>query len=374
VESLGAGDRPWPPPARVSASMGAAALAADDLGAPLTNEAAPSGLGSLAQLGVRTVGTLAILSLGVAVSLGAYHRFAWVRGERPHAAPLSAAAHAPSPTLATTTPPARGADARAARLRAVVARGEALTGGDLSPAHVAELRTALAALRAEGAMAEADRLAGAAADALERQAEAALDRGDVDGGVALLRLGASLGGAPARPDRMVRVLLGRGRRALGRQRVPEALHLGQQAVAIAAADADARGFYADALYASHDFASAAAEYARALAARPDDVALQQALARSRAHVAAGDRRRTSAATPKRVAAARAPQPTPGSAAMAAPPPSDPAAAAPPPPEPSAAPAPEEPKAHAAPDEPEAPPHAAPAPPEPEPAPAPSPGE
>src|SRR6185369_6983833 len=96
---------------------------------PAPNDAAVSGVGSLAQLWVRTVGTLAILSLGVAVTLGVYHKFPW----SPSAGAGAAASMRALPGAAAKPYAADSGAARAARLQALNNEAELRIANGLAP-------------------------------------------------------------------------------------------------------------------------------------------------------------------------------------------------------------------------------------------------
>ena len=158
-----------------------------------SNDAAVSVAGSLAQLAVRTVGTLAILSLGVAVSMGVYHRFPWIRG-------------ADSGAAASVHGGARGGQARraqplaspaTAQVQALQSEAVRRAGTGLSPASVPGLLSVLQQMRELGAAPEADRIASSASSALQRRAEAELDKGNMQGGIDLYQVALALD--PAAP-------------------------------------------------------------------------------------------------------------------------------------------------------------------------------
>ena len=243
------------------------------------NDAAVSMAGSLAQLAARTVGTLAILSLGVAVSLGVYHRFPWIRGVDSGAV---ASVHA-------TPPAARGAAAGAnnqhgAQLNTLQGEAVRLAGVGLSPASVPGLLSVLQQMRELGAAPAADRIASSASSALERRAEAELDKGNMQGGIDLYQVALALDPAAPGTSQLARALLDRGRKALAARRPSEAVRWGRKALSFAEADPGAHAFLADAFFAAREFGPAGDEYAKALSSRPDDSNLRRGLARSRARV------------------------------------------------------------------------------------------
>jgi serine/threonine protein kinase/tetratricopeptide (TPR) repeat protein len=245
------------------------------------NDASVSTLGSLAHFGVRTLGSLAILSLGVAVSLGLYHRFPWVRGVSSGAV---AALRAAPPAGATTRAMDGQAAARAARVQALRGDAERRIDNGLSPASVPALLTVLSDMRKAGGAVPADRMAASASTALQGRAEAALDRGDVPDGIALYQAALALDPAAEGASLLARALLDRGRKALAAQHPSEAVRWGRKALSFAEADPGAHAFLADALYAAREFTAASDEYSKALSSRPDDRTLLRGLARSRARL------------------------------------------------------------------------------------------
>ncbi len=243
------------------------------------NDASVSMAGSLAQLGVRTVGALAILSLGVAVSLGAYRQFPWVRG-------VDKAAVA----SAQTAPPGKGAvpganTAHGPQLGILQAEAVRRSGAGLSPASVPGLLSVLQQMRELGAAPMADRIASSASSALQRRAEAELDRGNMQGGTDLYQVALALDPAAPGTSQLARALLDRGRKALAARRPSEAVRWGRKALSFAEADPGAHAFLADALYAAGEYRPASDEYVKALSSRPDDSSLKRGLARSRARLA-----------------------------------------------------------------------------------------
>jgi serine/threonine protein kinase len=197
-----------------------------------SNEVTSSRVGVLAQFGVRTVGTLAILSLAIAASVGAYRRFGWVRGE-------PAPAPGPAP-VAGAAPP---------------------------PPPIAPAATLLRDRRAQ-------------ADAFRRRAEAAFDRGEMQPGVALFKSALALDPVAEGSSLLARSLLDRGKRALAEHRTAEAVRWGRTALSFAEADPAAHSFLGDALYAARDFAGAADEYGKALKSRPGDRLVARRMAQS----------------------------------------------------------------------------------------------
>jgi serine/threonine protein kinase len=264
-----------------------------ELAPRLSNDAAVSVAGSLAQLAVRTVGTLAILSLGVAVSMGVYHHFPWIRGaDSSAAASVRGGPPAGKPGTLTVLSP------HTAQLQVLENEAVRRAGTGLSPASVPGLLSVLQQMRELGAAPVADRIASSASSALQRRAEAELDKGSMQGGIDLYQVALALDPAAPGTSQLARALLDRGRQALAARRPSEAVRWGRKALSFAEADPGAHAFLADALFAAGEFRPAGDEYAKALSSRPDDGNLRRGLARSRAKSAprANDTPRARAAT------------------------------------------------------------------------------
>ncbi len=242
---------------------------------------------------MRTVGTLAILSLGVAVSLGVYRNFPWIRGVDTGAA--ASVRGAPVVGQPGAPPPA---NPHAAQLQALQNEAVRRAGTGLSPASMPALLAVLQQMRELGGAPEADRIASAASSALERRAEAELDQGNMQGGVDLYQVALALDPAAPGTSQLARSLLDRGRKALAKGRPSEAVRWGRKALSFAEADPGAHAFLADAFFSAGEFRPASDEYAKALSSRPDDGNLRRGLARSRARsdVRGTDARRARAAT------------------------------------------------------------------------------
>ena len=224
--------------------------------APLANDAAVSVAGSLAQLGVRTVGTLAILSLGVAVSLGVYHYFPWIRGaDSSAAASVRGGPPAGRPGTLTIAPP------HTPQLAALENEAVRRAGTGLSPASVPGLLSVLQQMRELGAAPAADRIAASASSALQRRAEAELDKGNMQGGIDIYQVALALDPAAPGTSQLARALLDRGRKALAARRPSEAVRWGRKALSFAEADPGAHAFLADAFFAAGEFRPAGDEYA-----------------------------------------------------------------------------------------------------------------
>ncbi|HET6146347.1 MAG TPA: protein kinase [Polyangia bacterium] len=280
-----------PPPVERRASPVPPLLLSPELPAP--NDAAVSGVGSLAQLGVRTVGTMAILSLGVAVTLGVYHKFPW----SPSVGAGAAASVRAAPGAAAKPYAVDSGAARAARLQALNNEAELRIANGLAPVSAPGLLAVLTEIRRLGGAATADRMAAAASNLLQQRAETALDQGDVEGGIELYRSALSLDPAAQGASLLARALLDRGRRALAARHPAEAVRWGRKALSYAEADPGAHAFLADAFFAAREYNAAAEEYTKALSSRPADPTLRRGLARSRAKLAAVHPRSTAAVAP-----------------------------------------------------------------------------
>jgi tetratricopeptide (TPR) repeat protein len=180
------------------------------------------------------------------------------------------------------------------------------------------LLAVLTEMRRAGGAAIADRIAAAASRTLQRQAEAALDQGEMERGVSLYQLALQVDPAAEGASLLARALLDRGRRALAIRRPTEAVRWGRRALSFAEADPGAHAFLADALFAARDFPAAGDEYAKALASRPEDRALLRGLTRSRARLSGRPAERPRAPAAARPAIAPAAAATPVGEAAATP--------------------------------------------------------
>ena len=265
--------------------------------------------GGGASAGVRTWGSLAIVSLGVLCAVVAYRNVAWIRGEMGASAPRGAL----SPNGQTP------AEQRAARLRSLEAQAEAMATGALTPAQVPQLQYLLAGLATEGARSASGRIAGDAAARLRKAAAAELDAGRVDAGIETYKMVLALNPNAAGHSELASVLRKRGEVALGDGRQEEAARWAREALKMAEADPDAHALLGAALAASRNWAAAADEYSKALSSRPDDRTLRRSLERMR-------QRQEWATRPRRPAAAAAaiapppqpPLPPPGEDSLMAP--------------------------------------------------------
>jgi serine/threonine protein kinase len=223
---------------------------------------------------LRFFGTFALLALSAVAATVVYRQLPWSRP-----GPLAAVA-APRPAPAAPTEAQR----RAARAQGLVNEIERMLEGPpaLDFARLAPLEDRLARLRREGGGAAATRLSAGAARALERAAQAELDRGDVEAGTAHYKL--ALGMDPAGrqgQEHLALALRARAEAALAAKRPADAARWAREVVALEAADPDAHALLGAALLASGSYAAAADEYSHALASRPRDPALKRGLARAR---------------------------------------------------------------------------------------------
>jgi hypothetical protein len=241
-----------------------------------------------ASAGIRTWGSLAMVSLGVLCAVVAYRNVAWIRGEMAASAPRSAL-----PPNGQTP-----AEQRAGRLRSLETQAEAMATAALTPAQVPQLQYLLAGLATEGARSAADRIAGDAAARLGKMAAAELDAGRIDAGIETYKMVLALKPAAAGPSELASVLRQRGEAALSDGRQEEAARWAREALKLAEADPDAHALLGAALAASRNWAGAADEYSKALSSRPDDRSLRRSLERmrQRLEVATRPRRPAPAAT------------------------------------------------------------------------------
>jgi serine/threonine protein kinase/tetratricopeptide (TPR) repeat protein len=303
--------------------------------------------------GRKWAGALVVLGLAAAAAVPIYRRLPWSVAEREAASA--------TPPAATAGP--SEAERRAERLRLGVAEVEAMLADKFTFAQVPALREHLNSLRTDGGAKIADTLAARAKGQLVQRAEAELDRGQIDDGVAHYRVALALDPHAGGEAELVAALRTRAQSSLNAQKPTDAVRWARQALALAPADPASHALVADSLAGAREYAAAASEYEKALAMRPDDPTLTHDLQQIRHAMAAAvtssrSSRPHRSAEPRPVAAAAPAAEAPPAQAVA---PSNPEPApAAEKPEPSAAPAEPE-KAEAAPAK-EAP-AAAPAPPE-----------
>jgi serine/threonine protein kinase len=258
-----------PAPARASGRVPAVAAPA----APPALVVAPPA-GAPAGRALRFWGPLGLLMGAAAMAVLAYRELPWARADRGAEAP----------------PAAVVIDARAARTQAIAAELEEMLKAP-SFAGVPALEDRLARLRREGAPESAAAFASRAGRALEQVATRELDGGDIDAGVAHYKIALGVDPGAQGTSQLAATLRGRAEAALRADRPGEAVRWARAGLGLAEADPDAHALLAEALLASHDAAAAAAEFGKALASRPADVAFKRGLeqARKRAARAAAPR-------------------------------------------------------------------------------------
>ncbi len=246
-----------------------------DGGVAAPDVTAVSVAGRPAASGWRYAGTFVALALLAVAGVIVYPRLPWSA----HAQPASVAP-LPAPTLPTE------AEQRAQRLRAGVADVERMLGGAFDFAQLPALQERLGRLRADGGGAIADTLATRAKGLLVKSAEAELDRGEIDGGVAHYRVALALDAHAGGEAELAAALRTRAQSALTANKDTEAVRWARQAVALAAADPEAHALLADCLHALREDGEAVTEYEKALSARPDDRTFTHGLASARHALAA----------------------------------------------------------------------------------------
>jgi serine/threonine protein kinase/tetratricopeptide (TPR) repeat protein len=213
------------------------------------------------------VGALVVLGVAAAVAVPIYRRLPW-----------STAARDAEEESAATAPPAATApngdvERRAQRLRLGVAEVEAMLADKFGFAEVPALREHLASLRADGGGAIADTLSVRAKQQLVQKAEAELDRGQIDDGVAHYRVALTLDAHAGGEAEVAAALRTRAQSALTAQKPGEAVRWAREALTLTPADPSAHALVAESLAGARDYPAAAGEYEKALAMRPDDPAL-----------------------------------------------------------------------------------------------------
>jgi tetratricopeptide (TPR) repeat protein len=179
------------------------------------------------------------------------------------------------------------AEQRALRLRAGVAEVERMLGGAFDFAQLPALKEQLGRLRADGGGAIADTLATRAKGLLVKSAEAELDRGEIDGGVAHYRVALALDAHAGGEAELAAALRTRAQSALTANKDTEAVRWAREAVGLAGADPEAHALLAECLHALREDGEAVTEYEKALSARPDDRTFTHGLATAR-HALAGE--------------------------------------------------------------------------------------
>ncbi|HEY6475461.1 MAG TPA: serine/threonine-protein kinase, partial [Polyangia bacterium] len=226
--------------------------------------------------GWRYAATFVVLAVLAVAGVTVYRRLPWsVRAQPATAAPPPAAAAIPTE-----------AELRAQRLRAGVADVERMLGGAFDFGQLPGLRERLGRLRADGGGAIADTLATRAKGILVKSAEAELDRGEIDAGVAHYREALALDAHAGGEAELAAALRTRAQSALSANRDTEAVRWARAAVALAEADPEAHALLADCLHALREDGEAVTEYEKALSARPDDRTFTHSLSTARHALAA----------------------------------------------------------------------------------------
>jgi serine/threonine protein kinase len=239
---------------------------------------AVSAAGRPAGSGWRYVGTFVALALLAVAGVTIYPRLPWSAHAQPGAV-------TPPPAPAATLP--TEAEQRALRLRAGVAEVERMLGGAFDFAQLPALKEQLGRLRADGGGAIADTLATRAKGLLVKSAEAELDRGEIDGGVAHYRVALALDAHAGGEAELAAALRTRAQSALTANKDTEAVRWAREAVGLAGADPEAHALLAECLHALREDGEAVTEYEKALSARPDDRTFTHGLATAR-HALAGE--------------------------------------------------------------------------------------
>ena len=225
-------------------------------------------------------GALVIVGVAAAVAVPVYRRLPWSTAAR-DAEEESAAAPAAAPAARNSE-----LERRAQRLRLGVAEVEAMLADKFSFAEVPALKEHLASLRADGGGAIADTLSVRAKQQLVQKAEAELDRGHIDDGVAHYRVALTLDAHAGGEAEVAAALRTRAQSALTAQKPTEAVRWAREALTLTPADPSAHALVAESLAGARDYPAAAGEYEKALAMRPDDPALTHDLQQVRHAMAA----------------------------------------------------------------------------------------
>jgi serine/threonine protein kinase/tetratricopeptide (TPR) repeat protein len=220
---------------------------------------------------------LVVLGLAAAAAVPIYRRLPWSVAERE-------AATATTPPAASSGP--SEAERRAERLRLGVAEVESMLADKFSFPQVPALKEHLSGLRTDGGGKIADTLAARAKGQLVQKAEAELDRGQIDDGVAHYRVALALDAHAGGEAELVAALRTRAQSSLTAQKPTDAVRWARQALALAPTDPASHALVADSLAGAREYAGAAAEYEKALAMRPDDPVLTHDLQQIRHAMAA----------------------------------------------------------------------------------------
>jgi eukaryotic-like serine/threonine-protein kinase len=229
--------------------------------------------------GWRYAATFVALGLLAVAAVKIYPRLPWNARVQPVPA-------APPPAAVQAPPLPSEAELRAERLRAGVAEAERMLGGTFGFTELPALQERLGRLRADGGGAIAETLATRAKGILVKSAEAELDRGDLDAGVAHYRVALALDAHAGGEAELAAALRTRAQSALSANKDTEAVRWARQTVAIASADPEAHALLADCLHALREDGEAVTEYEKALSARPDDRTFTHGLSAARHALAA----------------------------------------------------------------------------------------
>jgi tetratricopeptide (TPR) repeat protein len=227
--------------------------------------------------GRRWVGALVVLGVAGAIAVPIFRRLPWSTAAR------DAEEEAATPAKAAAVP--TETERRAERLRLGVAEVEAMLAEKFSFAEVPALKEHLTALRNDGGVAIAETLSARAKQQLVRKAEAELDGGHIEDGVAHYRVALALDAHAGGEAELIAALRTRAQSALTAQKPADAVRWAREAVALAPADPSAHALVAESLAGARDYQAAAAEYEKALAMRPDDPGLTHDLQQVRHAIA-----------------------------------------------------------------------------------------
>ena len=227
--------------------------------------------------GRRWVGAVVVLGVAGVIAVPIYRRLPWSTAAR------DAEEEAATPAKAAAVP--TETERRAERLRLGVAEVEAMLAEKFSFAEVPALKEHLTALRNDGGAAIAETLSARAKQQLVRKAEAELDGGHIEDGVAHYRVALALDAHAGGEAELIAALRTRAQSALTAQKPGEAVRWAREAVALAPADPSAHALVAESLAGARDYQAAAGEYEKALAMRPDDPGLTHDLQQVRHAIA-----------------------------------------------------------------------------------------
>jgi len=214
---------------------------------------------------------------------------------------------APSP--AGPAGPPTAAQQTAERVRAANAAIDKMFTAGLDADDLSDLKSRLAALRADGAPADAERLAVKAQKLIIAEAEANFARGEIQTGVARYKAAITLHDEAKGREALAEALRARAMTALteGKDALL-AVRWARERVALNN-DETTHALLADMLYAAHEYKDSVDEYRIALAGHPDDDSLKRGLERARKKLGAekvAARPRAKARVAEKVAGAEEP--------------------------------------------------------------------